>query len=154
MERRSVVIAEVEDFIKRFTNRELVLLPEAKTMIVTFSEGEKDFWGRPKKSKGYLNDLLGHAIAEYQLNKDITPQMRLGSAYLVFDMIQRAHAYGVIRDTKQQAMVYEQEIDQLKKRLDACMTLNKKLTEENKLLRRFSPITKKGNTEVGEVQSL
>jgi hypothetical protein len=151
LERLSVVVAEVEDFIKRFTSGELVLLPEAKTMIVTATEG-KNFLGRPKKITRNFNDLLGHAIAEYQLQKDVNPRIRLDSAYTVLDLIQRAHAYGVIRDTKQQAMAYEQEIERLKEQLHACRTLNNKLTQENKTLHNLLPNAKKDDTEVGDVQ--
>lgn len=150
MERLSVVVTEVEDFIKRFTSGELVLLPEAKMMIVTTTEG-KNFLGRQKKIKRNLNDLLGHAIAKYQHDKDVNPLNHLGSAYTVLDLIQRAHAYGVIRDVKQQSMAYEQEIERLKEQLYACMALNKKLTQENKRLHNLLPNAKKGNTEVGDI---
>ena len=153
MEIKFVVIDEVEDFIKRFTARELVLLPQAQTMLVTFSEGEKDLSGRLKNKKGYLNDLLGHAIAEYQRCKDFALPNRYDSAFAVFELIQRAHAYGVIRDVKQQTIAYEQEIERLKKQLDDCMTLNQKMALENKRLHNLVPNfdSRKGKTEVGNV---
>jgi len=74
-------------------------------------------------------------------------------AYKVLTLIQRARAFNLIRDTKQQAREYEQEIEQLKERVNNLLKLNNELVLENKRLHNLVPNAKKGkgDTEVGEV---
>lgn len=148
--RISVVLTEVEDFITRFKNGELVLTPESKTMTITYEEG-KNWRGKPKTVTKSYCDRLGLAIAKYQYEKDISSQTRLSAAYELLDLIQRARAFGVIRDVKQQVFQYEQQIEQLKEQITPLRTLNTKLTEENKYLHNLLPNAKKGKTEVGDV---
>ena len=146
--RQSVVILEVEDFIKRFNKGELVLSPEAKSMIMSTPDG-KNFLGRPKKKSKSLPDLLGWAIGAYQLHKDNSPY-QLERAYEVLDIIERCRAFGFIRDAKQQAVHYEQEIEQLKQQLASLRELNNKLTLENKRLHNL--LGDLGRSEVGDVE--
>jgi hypothetical protein len=150
LERPSVVIIEVEDFIKRFTNGELVLSPEAKNMTWTAPIG-KNFLGRPKNVTKRLPDIIGWAVATYQLNKDAIPRSRLESAYELLDLRQRARAFGLIKNPQQQTRDYEQEIKQLKEQIASLRALNDKLTKENKRLHNLLPI---GNDrDVGDVEA-
>ncbi len=156
MEKQSVVIAEVEDFIKRWKSGELILTPEIRNATVTSEEG-KNFLGMTKKRTVNLPNEIGYAVATYQLQKDLkNPRETLQIAYEVLALIQRARAFGFISDPKQQAKEYEQEIERLKKQVDNLKTLNEKLTIENKRLHNLLPNkpnkTKgKGDTEIGEV---
>lgn len=149
MERSSVVITEVEDFIKRFSNGDLVLAPEARKLTWTAELG-KNFLGRPKKITRELPDIIGCAIAHYQHSKDISPPLQFQSASDLLDLIQRARAFGVIRNPKQQARAYEQEIEQLKERINSLSELNKKLKLENKTLHNL--VDSRGGTQVGDIE--
>ena len=152
MERPSVVIAEVEDFIKHYDSGELVLTLEAKKMTFIEDLG-RNFLGLPKKRKRPFPDCLAHAMTAYKLDKDIKPRSRLESAYDLLDLIQRGRAYGIIRDPKQQAIAYEQEIERLKEQIGNLKNLNDKLTMENKRLHNLVPNKTKGqgDTEIGDV---
>lgn len=153
MEKQSAVIAEVEDFIKRWNSGELVFTPEAKKMTITSIVG-KNFLGMTKKRTVNLPNEIGYAIATYQLHKDLGNRVAiLDMAYGVLALIQKARVFGIIKDTKQQAKDYEQEIEQLKQQVRSLRELNEKLVKENKYLHNLMPSkTKgKGDTEIGEV---
>lgn len=146
--RKSVVISEVEDFIKRFDKGELVLSPEAKNMAIFKPDG-KNFLGRPKTKSRSVPDALGWAIGAYQMNKDNSPY-KLEYAYELLDIIERCRAFGFVRDTKQQAIRYEQDIEQLKQQLASLRDLNSKLTLENKRLHNL--VGDMGRSEIGDVK--
>lgn len=150
--RPSVVIAEVEDFVKRFSSGELILAPEAKDYSDIQTIG-KNFLGRPKIVKTKLPSALGYYIATYQFQTDINPRARLETAYELLAMIQRARAFGIIKDPKQQTKDYEHEIEQLKERINSLIKLNDKLVQENKTLHNFvgHKSKGKGDTEIGDV---
>jgi len=153
MEKQSVVIAEVEDFIKRWNSGELIFTPETRKMTITSEEG-KNFLGLIKKRTVELPNEIGYSIATYQLHKDLkNPRAMLDMAYGVLALILKARAFGLIRDSKQQARDYEQEIERLKEQIDNLKTLNDKLTEENKRLHNLVPDKTKGRggTEIGDV---
>lgn len=153
MEKQSAVITEVEDFIKRWTSGELIFTPETRKMAITYDVG-KNFLGMTKKRTINLPNEIGYAITDYQLQKDLgNPRAKLEMAYNVLALIQRARAFNLIRDAKQQAREYEQEIEQLKERVNNLLKLNNELVLENKRLHNLVPNAKKGkgDTEVGEV---
>jgi hypothetical protein len=152
MESQSVVIAEVEDFIKKFSGGELVLSSEARTMTWSTRIG-KNFLGLQRKIKKSFPDAFGYTIANYQIDRELSPSLRLKSAYDLLDLIQRARAWGVIKNVKQQAFAYEQEIEKLKEQIANLKSLNEKLTVENKRL--HNPVPEKRNnknTQVGDVE--
>jgi hypothetical protein len=153
MEKQSVVITEVEDFIKRWTSGELIFTLETQNMTITYEIG-KNFLGMTKKHTVNLPNNIGYAVATYQLQKDLgNPRARLERAYEVLALIQKARAFNLIRDTKQQAREYEQEIEQLKERVNSLVKLNNELVLENKRLHNLVPnrAKSKGDTEVGDV---
>jgi hypothetical protein len=152
MSRNSIIISEVEEFITRFKNEELVLSPESKTMTATFDEG-KNWLGKPKRVTKPYCDVLGMVIARYQFQKDLDSYNQFTEAYRLLDLIQRARAFGIVRDAKKQAIQYEQQIEQLKEQLANLRTLNAKLVEENKYLHNLLPKERKGKTEVGDVSN-
>jgi hypothetical protein len=127
----------------------LFLSPEARKMTWTAEIG-KIFLGRPKKMQRCLPDIIGCAIAVYQHNKDVSPRLRFESASELLDLIQRARAFRVIRNPKQQARAYEQEIEQLKEQINSLTDLNKKLALENKRLHNL--VDNRGDTQVGDVE--
>ena len=153
MIRDSVIIAEVENFIKRWNNGELLLTPQAKEMIVDYTRDEKNFWGKPKHFKKPLPDYLGYAVTSYQEAREMGFSRYLfDKAYALLDTIQRARAYRVIVDTKQQVTDYEKKIESLKEQNAKLRDLNTRLALENKRLHNLlPPDTKKGDTEVGSV---
>jgi hypothetical protein len=153
MEKQSVVIAEVEDFIKRWTSGELIFIPETRKMTMIYEIG-KNFLGMTKKRTVNFPNEIGAAVATYQLQKDLgNPRARLEMAYEVLALIQRARAFGLISDSKQQARAYETEIEQLKEQIANLRDLNDKLTLENKRLHNLlGPKADTGDTEVGDVE--
>jgi hypothetical protein len=153
MEKQSVVITEVEDFIKRWTSGELIFTPETRNMTITYETG-KNFLGMTKKRTVNLPNEIGDAVATYQLQKDLgNPRTRLERAYEVLALIQKVRAFNRIRDAKQQARESEQEIEQLKERVNSLVRLNNELVLENKRLHNLVPnrTKSKGDTEVGDV---
>jgi len=147
-----VIINEVEDFLRRWKIGELVLTPASLTMVVIVEEG-KNFFGRPKQHKVNFPNEIGTAISNYQLQKDVgNYRSILQSAYELLTLVQRARTFGVLKDTKLQIKDYEEEIQQLKQRIDYLMKLNEKLLDENKKLHNLLP-NAKGRTEVGDVTS-
>jgi hypothetical protein len=153
MEKQSAVIAEVEDFIKRFDNGILVLSSEGKKATYWIAT-EKNWLGRFKKQKQSLPDAIGVAVATYQKHKDMEPRLQLVKAYDLLDIIQVARAHGFVINLKQQARDYEQEIERLKEQIDNLKTLNDKLIAENKRLHNLVPDRTKGrgDTEIGDVE--
>jgi cysteinyl-tRNA synthetase len=150
----SIILAQVDDFIKRWNNGELVLTDQAKDLEITFSIGEKHFWGSPKILKKRLPDYVGWAIARYQYERELgLSRVFLDTAYELLDTIQRARAYRAIVDTKQQITDYEKQIENLKEQNSSLRDLNTKLAMENKRLRNLLPAdTRMGDTEVGDVE--
>jgi hypothetical protein len=149
---KNVIIAEVDDFVRRFSSGELILVPEARKMIWQGTFGEKNFLGRPKLLKKPLPDMLGYCIAIYQLAQTSNgSHLVLEKAYELLDLVQRIRAYGFIRNPQQQARNYEEEIEQLKERVNSLAELNKRLVLENKRLHNLVDNNNKGGAEVGEV---
>jgi len=72
MKEQSIVIGQVEDFIKRIHDGDKVITPEAQKTILTMAVGGEDTFGRPKKEPHSLAILLGSAMSCYQSVKDIT----------------------------------------------------------------------------------
>lgn len=154
MEKQSVVITEVEDFIKRYHSGDLILTPEATKMVMIVPHG-KNILRMTRKVHRNFPDSLAHMIATYQLDKDHNPRDQVIIAYDLLDVIERGRAWGIIRDQKQQARAYEQEIEQLKERVNILIELNKKLASENKMFHNLLPkakIPKGKNSEVGDVE--
>jgi cysteinyl-tRNA synthetase len=153
MLKNSVVLAEVEDFIQKWNCGDLVLTDKAKDMTVTFSLGEKNFFGRLKCYKKTLPDYLGSAVASYQYSREIGySRILLDKAYELLDTIQRACAFRAIVNTKQQITDYEKQIENLKEQNARLRELNSKLADENKKLHNLlPPNTRVGDTEVGDV---
>lgn len=154
MMKNSVILAEVDEFIRRWNCGELVLTDQAQKMEISYSTGEKHFWGKLKISKKPLPDYLGWAITTYQYDRDLgISRFTFKTAYELLDTIQRARAYRAIVDTKQQVTDYEKQIENLKEQNVNLRHLNAKLASENKTLRNLlPPNTKVGDTEVGEVE--
>ncbi len=161
MERQSVVIIEVEDFIRRWDAKELVFTPEAKTLTSEFYDG-KNFWRRPKKHYVNFPNEIGQAIAEYKWYKDFqNPALAFKTAFQILAMVQKAYAFGVIKETTQQTRDFEHEILQLKEELEQCKeqgdrlrNLNGKLTFENKRLHNLVPDAQRGKKEIGGTDKL
>jgi hypothetical protein len=150
----SVVLGEVELFVKRWNAGELVLTPQANNMIITYSTDEKNFLGKPKMYKKTLPDYLGFVIATYQELRERGRVIDfLDQAYQLMDTIQRARAFQCIVDKTQQVTDYQQQIENLKKQNSSLRDLNAKLARENKMLRNLlPPNTRVGDTEVGDVE--
>jgi hypothetical protein len=152
MEKQNVVVTEVDDFIKHWTSGELIFTPETQNMTITFKIG-KNFLGMIKKHTVNLPNEIGRAVATYQFHKDFrNPQATLESAYHVLVLVQKARAFGLIRDPKQQTREYEQEIEQLKERVNSLTELNNKLALENKRLHNLLGGNSRGGAEVGDVE--
>jgi len=147
------IFAEVDDFIKRWNNGELVLTEQANTLLVTYSTGDKNFWGKPKMFKKTLPDYLGWAVATYQYDRELgLSRFLYDTAYTLLDTLQRARAYKAIVDTKQQITDYERQIQNLNEQNAHLRELNRKLADENKRLHNLlPPQTRFGDSEVGDV---
>jgi len=142
------LFSDVEDFVKRWNEGEIILSPKANTMVITFFDEEKNFWGKPKPHKKKLPDYLGWAIAAYQANfNSDSPRVIFSRAYELLDTIQRARAFGLILDTKTKVADYEKQIENLKEQNAKLRELNSKLALENKRLHNLV-----GKTEVGDVE--
>lgn len=156
MSKNSVILTEVEEFIRRWNNGELALTDIAKDMIVTYKNfQEKNLWGKPKTFHKPLPDYLGWGISTYQYAREVGYFGNIyQTAYELLDTIQRARAYGAIVDAKQQVSDYQSEIKQLKEQVNSLMKLNDKLAQENKVLHTLaSAKTKtKGGGEIGDVE--
>jgi hypothetical protein len=152
MEKQSVVITEVEDFIRDFENGTQVVSPKGNKMKYWIQVGT--YWfGIPKKKYQSFPDALGNAIADYQKFKEMKSELQLQSAFHLLDLIQLARAHHLLEDAKQETRNYLQEIEQLKKELADCRKLNNKLAQENKILHNLLPPSKKGKTQVGDVSA-
>jgi hypothetical protein len=154
MIKSSVVIDELDEFVKRWNNGELILTTEAKTMIIDYTVHDiKNLFGKPKKLAKSLPDYLGWAIGAYQYIREegYSPDL-MDMAYQLLDVIQRARAWRLLIDTNQQISDYEKQIELLKEENARLRTLNTKLAEENKKLHNLLPSsTRLGDTEVGDV---
>lgn len=158
--RPSVVITEVEEFLKRYRSGEEVLTSKAEILETTFTTTKKNWLGREVKvqdTKAYCS-ALGYEIAIYLATKDAHPSGVWEEAYNLLDLIERARAFGALLNAKQQAFHYEQEIERLKEQVDNLRKLNKDLATENKRLGNLLPDEIKkgknnglGDTEVGDV---
>jgi len=140
MERQSSVITEVENFIKRFHDGDSVVTPEAKKLVITFPS-KKGILGLESKEQRYYADLLGWAIAAYQLHKDeANSEGRLMMAYQLLDYIERGRTHGVIKDNVKL-------IDKLKE----CQEENREL-KETKIQLEAEILRQKG--EIQELHKL
>lgn len=123
MNKQSRVIAEVEDFIKRVHDGDLVISPKAAQMVMILPTGKKRLLGLTSKRKRNLADLLGWAMAAYQFRKDVDSlPSQLQIAYELLDMIERARAYGVIIEKN------------LTNKLKGCLEQNKRLKDKQQKL--------------------
>jgi|WetSurMetagenome_2_1015567.scaffolds.fasta_scaffold376680_2 hypothetical protein len=149
--RTDVVIAEVEEFLKAYKDGNIILTPEAQKLTTTTTEYRKRWIGISKKvvtSKAFC-DSIGAAIAAYQVSKELNYQLKWENAYTLLDLIQRARAFGAVKDKNQQEKDYLTEIEQLKQRADSLQKLNNKLVAENKRLHNLVP--EKKEWEAGDV---
>jgi hypothetical protein len=58
------IYEKVETFVKQIHEKDVILKPEAKTLIIERTMG-KDFWGRTVKKAYSLADIIGEQIAQY-----------------------------------------------------------------------------------------
>jgi len=137
MNKQSRVIAEVEDFIKRVHDGDLVISPKAAQMVMILPTGKKRLLGLTSKRKRNLADLLGWAMAAYQFRKDVDSlPSQLQIAYEFLDMIERARAYGVIIEQN------------LTNKLKGCVEQNKRLKDNQQKLGTQISKLKKENKEL------
>src|SRR4030067_1999526 len=106
----NTMIREADLFVRQWTSGEITVnFERAKDLQIT-SQEEKNFWGRPKKRKKPFCNDLGVLISEYQLCRDVgTPERRYQSAFELLSLVNRAYAFGAIKNVKQQQRDYEQE---------------------------------------------
>lgn len=146
MKKPSLVIPEVDDFIKRVDNGDLIITPEAREIMLTIPAG-KNPWGVSIKEKHSLAELLSCAIGNYQVIKDsvrdvhstrTNPLLRqaldsrlIESSDELLCYIKRARIYGVIEDRNLTNKLKEcQEQNQrLKEKVDKLGKENQKLHE-------------------------
>jgi len=160
----SVVIAEVEDFIKRVHNGDLVITPKANKLFLTIPAG-KNVLGLPSKRKYTLADLLGWAMAAYQLHKDFSPPSSIVherwvdsklkvTAYEFLDYIERARACGVIKELNitNKLKTCQEQNNQLKERIDKLESECQRLKKLNQVLHEtLGKFGRSGN--IGDVKN-
>jgi hypothetical protein len=122
IERSSIVVEQVDNFIQQLHNGDIALSLKAQNLKLKITK--KGALGlKTEKDVGSLADLLGKAIAKYQLLIDISPETQATTAYELLDLIERARTHGVIISKN------------LTKKLDKCRQENSQLKEENDKLK-------------------
>jgi len=151
IEKTNTVIAEVEDFIKRFHDGDITITPNAMKMKLKMPS--KSFMGVERSEIRTYTDMLGWAIAAYQYYRDNKALGRqLECAYHLLDIIERGRTYGVIKNLNLTSKLEkcQKESNQLKEENDKLQKENQRLRQLNeelhKTLGRFG---KAGN--IGEV---
>jgi hypothetical protein len=177
MKKHDALLSQVEDFIKRIHNGDLIITPEAQKITLTIVVG-KDSLGRPNKEQHSLADLLGSAMFMYQSLKSIAiPRSMLKSNPMIqltvnsrredvaLDLqkyIELAYTHSVIKETGLAGKFekLQQENEQLKEQNSNLKNLNTelaqqndKLIKENKRLHAFAPPdARKGKSEFGGLE--
>jgi transcriptional regulator with PAS, ATPase and Fis domain len=144
MEKESSVIVQVEDFIKRIHDGDLVVTDEAKTLTLNL-QVDKVMGIRSMKCLGTLADLLGKAMACYQFHRDdksVFSVIRTESAYDLLNLIERARAYNVIKEVN------------VTNKLTECQEQNQRLKDNQQKLETEILRLKRENEELHKALDL
>jgi len=145
------VFDEVEDFVKRFHDGDIIITPKAKTLQLEIPS--KTLMEDGAYEIRTYTDMLGWAIAAYQYYRD-TPELgrQLECAYHLLDLIERGRAYGVIKNLNltNKLKEYQEQNSQLKEEKDKLQKENQRLKQLNEELHKtLSKFGKAGN--IGDV---
>src|SRR5687768_12511533 len=96
----SDAIYEVEDFIKKMRNRDIIIDGEkARSIIVYYHKGKKDDDKEDKRMT--LAEALSASITDYELGIDLFPlSHQQGLANLCLPYINKAYTNGIILENK------------------------------------------------------